>query len=224
MHSRNVIHRDLKPENVLIASNGTLRVADFGCAVLSPPPHTPRTTLCGTPEYLAPETIRGTGHSFAVDLWAIGIFAYELLNGRSAHQSLLSLTPLRTPFAFDDSAGPAAQCPPPPPPRPCTVPSRGVKSIVKKPPKQSPRSAAVKRGDDHPPPQTQPQTATEKTYQRILDHRQTASLEFLHDCSESVKEMISRLLDPDQVRRLPIGELMDHPWLKDESSAVVHEQ
>lgn len=82
MHSCNIIHRDLKPENVLIAGDGTLKVADFGCAVLVPPPHSPRMTLCGTPEYLAPEMIHQSGHGFPVDIWAIGIFIYELLNGR----------------------------------------------------------------------------------------------------------------------------------------------
>lgn len=93
MHSRNVIHRDLKPENVLIAADGTLKVADFGCAVLCPPSMaTPRTTLCGTPEYLSPEIILRSGHSFPVDLWALGIFTYELLHGRFGPPSFIHFT------------------------------------------------------------------------------------------------------------------------------------
>ena len=83
MHARHVIHRDLKPENVLIGENGALKVADFGWAVHAPPMKSVRFTFCGTPEYLAPEMINQTGHTYAVDLWALGIFMYELLFGRS---------------------------------------------------------------------------------------------------------------------------------------------
>jgi hypothetical protein len=82
MHARHVIHRDLKPENVLISENGALKVADFGWAVHAPPMKSVRFTFCGTPEYLAPEMISQTGHTYAVDLWALGIFMYELLFGR----------------------------------------------------------------------------------------------------------------------------------------------
>mmetsp|Transcript_1825 Transcript_1825/g.2881 ORF Transcript_1825/g.2881 Transcript_1825/m.2881 type:complete len:410 (+) Transcript_1825:135-1364(+) len=83
MHHHNVIHRDLKPENVLMSTDGTLKIADFGCAVLLPPPHTDRRTVCGTPEYLSPEMLSGAGHGFPVDMWALGIFMYELLVGRT---------------------------------------------------------------------------------------------------------------------------------------------
>eukprot|EP01041_Mallomonas_annulata_P003822 gene3822-7616_t len=83
MHDRHVLHRDLKPENILIGDDGRLRIADFGWAVHAPPPHNVRYTLCGTPEYLAPEMLHGTGHTNAVDMWALGIFIYELLVGKT---------------------------------------------------------------------------------------------------------------------------------------------
>ena len=99
MHQRYVAHRgintntntniylttliDLKPENVLIGEDGHLRLADFGWSIHCPPPVQLRYTICGTPEYLAPEMIIGKGHSYAVDLWALGIFMYELLYGRT---------------------------------------------------------------------------------------------------------------------------------------------
>ena len=83
MHERHVIHRDIKLENVLVGDDGRLRVADFGWAVHCPPPCPPRYTLCGTPEYLAPEMILGTGHGKEVDLWALGVLSYELLIGKT---------------------------------------------------------------------------------------------------------------------------------------------
>eukprot|EP01022_Parablepharisma_sp_SALTPOND_P008012 TRINITY_DN135070_c2_g1_i1.p9 TRINITY_DN135070_c2_g1~~TRINITY_DN135070_c2_g1_i1.p9 ORF type:complete len:116 (-),score=11.32 TRINITY_DN135070_c2_g1_i1:1527-1874(-) len=69
---------DLKPENVLIGESGYLKLTDFGFAK-----HCPHKTytLCGTPEYLAPEIILNKGHGKAVDWWTLGIFLYELLVG-----------------------------------------------------------------------------------------------------------------------------------------------
>ncbi|XP_003740516.1 cAMP-dependent protein kinase catalytic subunit PRKX [Galendromus occidentalis] len=78
LHSKNIVYRDLKPENLLLDTAGHLKVTDFGFAKQL----TDRTwTLCGTPEYLAPEIIQSKGHNKAVDWWALGILIFEMLCG-----------------------------------------------------------------------------------------------------------------------------------------------
>ncbi|XP_059062031.1 cAMP-dependent protein kinase catalytic subunit 1-like [Achroia grisella] len=78
LHYCDIVHRDLKPENILVDSNGYIKICDFGfCKVLKKKTW----TLCGTPEYLAPEVIRSKGYSFAVDWWALGILIYEMEAG-----------------------------------------------------------------------------------------------------------------------------------------------
>eukprot|EP01054_Gregarina_sp_Poly1_P000032 Gregarina_sp_Poly_1__31@NODE_1006_length_5387_cov_109_543233_g27_i1_p2_GENE_NODE_1006_length_5387_cov_109_543233_g27_i1NODE_1006_length_5387_cov_109_543233_g27_i1_p2_ORF_typecomplete_len461_score50_21Pkinase/PF00069_25/3_8e71Pkinase_Tyr/PF07714_17/3_6e43Kinaselike/PF14531_6/1_5e12WaaY/PF06176_11/5e07Pkinase_fungal/PF17667_1/2_1e06Kdo/PF06293_14/2e05RIO1/PF01163_22/0_0002APH/PF01636_23/0_015YrbLPhoP_reg/PF10707_9/0_0098Seadorna_VP7/PF07387_11/0_26_NODE_1006_length_5387_cov_109_543233_g27_i171389 len=78
LHPMNVIYRDLKPENLLITRNGYLKLTDFGFAKVVD--H--RTfTLCGTPEYIAPEVLLNKGHGKAVDWWTLGILVYEMIVG-----------------------------------------------------------------------------------------------------------------------------------------------
>ena len=72
------LHRDLKPENLLLDKQGYIKICDFGFAKVVPDQ---TFTLCGTPEYLAPEIISNVGHGLAVDWWATGILIFEMLTG-----------------------------------------------------------------------------------------------------------------------------------------------
>ena len=77
----NLIYRDLKPENVLVNYDGYLKLSDFGF-LKKIKPNERTYTLCGTPEYLAPEVIQNKGHGKAVDWYCLGIFLYELTIGK----------------------------------------------------------------------------------------------------------------------------------------------
>ena len=78
IHGKDIIYRDLKPENVMLDRTGHVRLIDFGLAKLCPD----RTwTMCGTPEYLAPEVVTNQGHNKSADYWTLGVLIYEMLVG-----------------------------------------------------------------------------------------------------------------------------------------------
>lgn len=89
MHSRSVIHRDLKLGNLFLDCNMNLKVGDFGLAALVRFPGERKKTICGTPNYIAPEILfdRDNGHSFEVDVWSIGVILYTLLVGKPPFQT-----------------------------------------------------------------------------------------------------------------------------------------
>lgn len=79
LHAKKIAYRDLKPENLVMDKNGYTKLVDFGLAKQLISGKT--WTLCGTPDYLAPEIILNEGHDLAVDYWALGVLIFEMVVG-----------------------------------------------------------------------------------------------------------------------------------------------
>lgn len=79
LHKNNIIHRDLKPENLLVDEEGYCYLTDFGLSKVLQSSDDLAQTLCGTPDYTAPEVIKGDQQSFTVDWWTLGVLIFELL-------------------------------------------------------------------------------------------------------------------------------------------------
>ena len=136
-HQKHVIHRDIKPENLLIGLKGELKIADFGWSVHAP--NSRRQTLCGTLDYLPPEMVEGRDHDSAVDVWSLGVLAYEFLCGSP-------------PFEAEGHS---------------------------------------------------------ETYKRILN----VDLHFPAHVSDHAKDLIRSLLMKEPRERLPLSDLLVHPWI-----------
>lgn len=80
LHSNKIVHRDLKLGNLFLNDNMELKVGDFGLATRFEGKR--KMTLCGTPNYIAPEILTKKGHSFEVDVWSLGCIVYTLLVGK----------------------------------------------------------------------------------------------------------------------------------------------
>jgi len=82
LHAHGVIYRDLKPENLLLSHKGHIVMTDFGLSKEGLHAEDSRTaTFCGTPEYLAPEIIKGEDYTKSIDWWSVGTLIYEMLTG-----------------------------------------------------------------------------------------------------------------------------------------------
>lgn len=80
MHELDIAYRDIKPENILLDAQGHIKIVDFGFAKMVPDL---TWTVCGTPDYFAPEIIRSKGYNKAVDWWCLGVLIYEMLTGKA---------------------------------------------------------------------------------------------------------------------------------------------
>ncbi|CAH2005349.1 unnamed protein product [Acanthoscelides obtectus] len=82
LHSNRIIHRDLKLGNLFLSDDLIVKIGDFGLAAKIEFDGERKKTLCGTPNYIAPEILKKTGHSFEVDIWSVGCIMYTLLVGK----------------------------------------------------------------------------------------------------------------------------------------------
>lgn len=89
MHRNGYIHRDIKLGNLFLDENMNLQIGDFGLAAVIENDGDRRKTVCGTPNYIAPEILFDTknGHSFEVDTWSAGIVMYTLIIGQPPFQT-----------------------------------------------------------------------------------------------------------------------------------------
>jgi serine/threonine protein kinase len=122
LHRIEIIHRDIKPDNVLIASDGRLKLTDFGlsyCGLMTSKKPAGQDivesqSIVGTPDYVAPEILLGKPHSFQVDWWSLGVLTYELVTGtppfHSEVQNEIYENILRGSFGYPDDIDLSAKC------------------------------------------------------------------------------------------------------------------
>jgi serine/threonine protein kinase len=87
IHRHSIVHRDLKLGNILISETMQLKLCDFGLSTRISYQGEKKRTVCGTPNYIAPEILEEEGHSYESDIWSLGVILYALLFGKPPFES-----------------------------------------------------------------------------------------------------------------------------------------